>query len=45
MNKKKDPKQTRAGANGYNKTKRTPRHQTKKFVVLAKEGNKTKLIS
>jgi hypothetical protein len=44
MSKKKDPKLTRAGVSGYNKPKRTPSHPTKKFVVVAKEGDKTKLI-
>lgn len=29
---------------GYNKPKRTPNHKTKSHAVLAKEGNKTKLI-
>ena len=42
--KKKDPKLTRAGVAGYNKPKRTPNHPTKSHVVVAKEGNKTKLI-
>lgn len=41
---KKDPKLKRYGLSGYNKPKRTPSHPTKKFVVLAKEGDKTKLI-
>ena len=44
MSKKKDSKLTRAGVSGYNKPKRTPSHPTKKFVVVAKEGDKTKLI-
>jgi hypothetical protein len=44
MSKKKDPKLERAGVSGYNKPKRTPNHPTKKFVVVAKEGDKTKLI-
>jgi hypothetical protein len=34
----------RIGVSGYNKPKRTPDHPTKKFVVVAKEGNKTKTI-
>ncbi len=42
--KKKDPKLARAGVSGYNKPKRTPNHPTKKFVVVAKKGDKTKLI-
>ena len=29
---------------GYNKPKRTPGHKTKSHAVLAKEGNKVKLI-
>jgi len=29
---------------GYNKPKRTPKHPTKSHVVLAKEGDKVKLI-
>ena len=44
MTKKKDPKLVRAGVSGYNKPKRTPNHPTKKFVVVAKKGDKTKLI-
>ena len=44
MPKKKDPKLTRAGVSGDNKTKRTHNHPTKQFVVVAKEGDKTKLI-
>ena len=41
---KKDPKLKRAGVTGYNKAKRTPNHPTKSHVVLAKEGDKVKLI-
>ena len=44
MAKKKDPKLARAGVSGYNKPKRTPGHATKSHVVVAKEGDKTKLI-
>ena len=44
MAKKKDGKLTRAGVSGYNKPKRTPKHPTKSHVVVAKEGDKTKLI-
>jgi hypothetical protein len=44
MKKKKDPKLERAGVSGYNKPKRTPKHPTKKFVVVAKKGDTTKLI-
>jgi hypothetical protein len=44
MPKSKDPKLERAGVSSYNKPKRTPDHPTKKFVVVAKEGDTTKLI-
>ncbi|BCV04076.1 MAG: hypothetical protein CM15mV79_090 [uncultured marine virus] len=44
MPKKKDSKLVRAGVSAYNKPKRTPNHPTKKFVVVAKKGDKTKLI-
>ena len=44
MSKKKDPRLERAGVSGYNKPKRTPKHPTKSHVVVAKEGNKIKLI-
>lgn len=40
----KDPRLERFGLSGYNKPKRTPKHPKKSHVVLAKEGNKTKLI-
>lgn len=40
----KDPRLTRYGLKGYNKPKRTPSHKTKSHVVLAKEGNRVKLI-
>lgn len=42
--KKKDGKLTRAGVSGYNKPKRTPNHPKKSHVVVAKVGDKTKLI-
>lgn len=42
--KKRDPKLVRAGVSGYNKPKRTPNHPTKSHVVVAKMGDKTKLI-
>ena len=42
--KKKDPKLSRAGVSGYNITKRTPNHPKKSHVVVAKVGDKTKLI-
>ena len=44
MSKKKDPRLERAGVSGYNKPTRTPKHPTKSHVVVAKEGNKIKLI-
>ena len=44
MSKKKDPRLERAGVSGYNKPKLTPKHPTKSHVVVAKEGNKIKLI-
>ena len=34
----------RLGLSGVNKPKRTPNHKTKSHVVMAKEGNKYKLI-
>ena len=39
-----DPRLKRFGLKGYNKPKRTPKHPTKSHVVLAKQGNKIKLI-
>jgi hypothetical protein len=42
--KKKDPRLERAGVSGYNKPKRTPSHPKKSHVVVAKEGDKVKLI-
>jgi len=39
-----DPRLKRAGVSGYNKPKRTPNHPNKSHVVLAKEGDKVKLI-
>lgn len=42
--KKKDPRLERAGVSGYNKPKRTPNHPTKSHVVVAKDGDKVKLI-
>jgi len=41
---KKDARLAKNGLSGYNKPKRTPSHPTKSHVVLAKEGNQTKLI-
>jgi hypothetical protein len=40
----KDPRLTKHGLSGYNKPKRTPGHSTKSHVVLAKDGDKVKLI-
>ena len=42
--KKKDSRLERAGVSGYNKPKRTPSHPTKSHIVVAKEGDKIKLI-
>ena len=39
-----DPRLKRFGLAGYNNPKRTPSHPTKSHVVLAKEGDKIKLI-
>ena len=44
MAKKKDPRLERHGLSGYNKPKRTPSHPKKSHVVLAKEGDRVKLI-
>jgi hypothetical protein len=41
---KKDPRLAKAGVDGYNKPKRTPKHPTKSHVVVAKEGTEVKLI-
>jgi len=40
----KDPRLKRFGLSAFNKPKRTPSHPTKSHVVLAKEGEKIKLI-
>ena len=40
----KDPRLSRFRLTGYNKPKRTPNHPTKSHVVVAKEGNKVKVI-
>ena len=42
--KKKDARLTKNGLSGYNKPKRTPGHPNKSHVVLAKQGDKAKLI-
>ena len=44
MAKKKDSRLERAGVDGYNKPKKTPDHPTKSHVVVAKEGDKVKII-
>jgi len=40
----KDPRLERFNLEGFNKPKRTPRHPEKSHIVLAKEGEKVKLI-
>jgi hypothetical protein len=40
----KDPRLTKFNLEGFNKPKRTPNHPEKSHVVLAKEGDKVKLI-
>ena len=42
--KKKDPRLTKNRLEGFNKPKKTPSHPTKSHVVLAKKGDKIKLI-
>ena len=44
MAKEKDPRLKRYGLAGFNKPKRTPDHPKKSHIVLAKVGEKTKLI-
>ncbi|MAK37621.1 MAG: hypothetical protein CMC15_15795 [Flavobacteriaceae bacterium] len=39
-----DPKLKRYGVSGYNKPKRTPNHPTKSHLVVAKVGDKVKVI-
>ncbi len=39
-----DPRIKKFGLAGFNKPKRTPNHPKKSHVVLAKEGDKVKLI-
>jgi hypothetical protein len=41
---KKDPRLERAGVEGYNKPKRTPKDPKHSHVVVAKEGDQVKLI-
>tara|TARA_R110000737_G_scaffold16704_3_gene33992 strand:+ start:282 stop:620 length:339 start_codon:yes stop_codon:yes gene_type:complete len=40
----KDSRLKRAGVSGFNKPKKTPKHNTKSHVVVAKEGDKVKTI-
>jgi hypothetical protein len=40
----KKPIMKKLGLSGYNKPKRTPSHPKKSHVVMAKEGERTKLI-
>ena len=40
----KDTRLTNAGVSGYNQPKRTPSHETKSHVVVAKVGDKIKTI-
>ena len=44
MARKKDSRLVRAGVSGFNKPKRTPGHKTKSHIVVAKEGDRIKLI-
>ena len=44
MSVKKDPRLARAGVDKYNQPKRTPNHDTKSHLVVAKEGDKIKTI-
>jgi len=39
-----DPRLDKYNLEGYNKPKRTPKHGEKSHVVLAKDGDKVKLI-
>ena len=41
---RKDPRLERYGLSTFNKPKRTPSHPKKSHVVLAKEGDRVKLI-
>jgi len=40
----KDSRLEKAGVEGFNKPKKTPKHPTKSHVVVAKEGDKIKTI-
>ena len=44
MASKKDPRLARYGLSAFNKPKRTPSHPKKSHMVLAKEGDRVKLI-
>jgi len=44
MPREKDPRLKRYGLDAFNKPKRTPSHPSKSHMVLAKEGDKVKLI-
>jgi len=44
MAKKKDYRLELAGVSGFNKPKATPKHPKKSHVVVAKQGDKIKLI-
>ena len=44
MAKKKDPRLERYGLSAFNEPKRTPSHPEKSHIVLAKEGDRIKLI-
>lgn len=44
INEEKDYRLIKAGVDGYNKPKRTPKHPEKSHIVVAKEGDKIKTI-
>ena len=44
MPSKKDPRLARVGVSRFNQPKRTPNHPKKSHVVVAKQGNKIKII-
>lgn len=41
---KRDPRLAKYGVTGFNKPKRTPSHPTKSHLVVAKDGDKVKVI-
>ena len=41
---RKDPRLAKIGASGYNQPVKTPKHPTKSHAVVAKVGDKTKLL-